>query len=142
MQVKSIMYYFPDDIWSIIKSYQGFQKYYLLPSSKIYKTNTEFTIIIHKKCSQQLHDIIQPGKPQSLIILQLFLHLIHYNAWIQVLRRECRFWDKVTACIATECNSYLEHILCGCGEEHCSFCNTHHLIDRISRIFYTMYLRD
>lgn len=135
--------YFPEDVWRIVKSYQGFEKYYFKPSNKFYNMNTEFTIFIHQKSMEKLHEITQPSaKPISLIILQLFLFLINQNTWIQVLRKHYSIWDKITACIATECNSYLEFIFCGCGSEHCPSCTTYGFLDRISRVFYTMYLRE
>ena len=128
-----------DDTWNIIKSYHGFHQYYTLPAERKKKlVNTAFSEYFDTKCYNTLFDITQAEVHLCLCLLKAFVFLIDYNDWVQCARRGFKHWDVITAGIATKCNDFLAVIDCGCNE--CENCFTHNSLDRISKMFYSVYM--
>jgi len=139
------MIYLPDDIWNIIKSFQGFHQYYHKPARTKEGYNQAFFHQLNKRCFDKFFAILSNDiMPSSLStkLLRALVFFIHHNTWVQVLRLQNRFWDTAAHCIATQCNEYLTLLNCNCGREHCTQCTTHNILDRVSRMFYTVYLQD
>ena len=134
------MHDLPYDIWMHIKLFLGLEKYYLLPAKKkIY--NLAFSTKISDICFQRLMTIFETNPPViSLFLIKVFSFMIDYNVWIQECRNHSRIWDRFAFMLATRCNNYLQGQECHCQE--CSQCLVNASLDRMSRVFYTEYVKE
>ena len=135
--------YFPDDIWYIIKEYQGFKKYYLIPSRKLSLINEGDALVhaIHEKMFQRLLKFLYDRQSDALSvrIVRIFDFLMNYMHWLDECRKISTIWDRFVYAVAGQCQDFLSTIECRCGE--CDECYTYNCIEYISRLFYTKYVR-
>ena len=132
-------FYFPEDVWGVIKTYIGFQKYYTIPAERKKRLiDRAFSEQMNKRCYDTLFEITHTEVHLCLCLWKSFTFLIEHNDWVQRARKEFKHWDTIMVGIATKCNEFLEIIHCGCND--CDACFTHSSLDRVSRVFYSVYM--
>jgi len=133
-----MLYAFPDEIWDLVKEYQGFQKYYIVPARKNKILNLLHNIHINEMCFDKLQTIMTESQNLLSCLLQLLIFFIKYNEWIQCVRPRFRSWDHFAYSLAQRCNNYLNWVECDCGD--CDRCTSYRMINVLSKQFYTKYL--
>lgn len=131
--------YFPDDIWRYILTFVGLQKYYLIPVSRRPSLHDELVLHLSNRCFNSLLEIIQQSNHPSICLIRTFLFMTKFNVWIQKVREITRLWDRFAYIIALRCHTHLLTLECGCEGEGCVLCFTHTQLNRVSRMFYTIY---
>ena len=132
-------FYFPDDLWRLIKRFVGFEKYYLVPAARIPCTG-ELTTYLSNRSFQSVYRILTTTRPMVVCLIKVYHYMITHNEWIQAARQDTLLWDRFAIMVAMRSNRFLEDNLCGCGDEACSHCFVHRSLSRISRRFYMVYL--
>lgn len=132
------LYAFPDEIWHLVKEYQGFQKYYIVPARKNKTVNRTHNMYINEMCLNKLTKIMSETQNLPSCLLQALVFFIHYNEWIQCVRTRFRSWDRLAYSIAERCNNYLNWIHCECGV--CDRCMSYRMLNVLSKQFYAKYV--
>lgn len=135
--------YFPDDIWNIIKEFQGFQKYYLIPCNlkQDLFDNDVLPTFLHNQLFQKVLCLLHSIEEEmfQIRLLKVFDFLMHHMEWLYQARKVSTIWDRFAFAIASQCQNYLVTIHCGCNV--CDDCYTYNCLEYVSRIFYTKYIK-
>lgn len=132
-------FYFPDDLWQIIKQFVGFEKYYLVPAAKLPFTD-EVVTYLSNRSFQKVYAILTTTRPLVICLIKVFHYMVMHNDWIQAARHDTLVWDRFAYMLAVRSNRCLEDNLCGCGEQECSRCHVFRYLSVMSRRFYMVYL--
>lgn len=132
--------YFPDDLWRYMLTFVGFEKYYLIPVRRRPLIHDELILHLSNRCFRKLLHIMQVSTHLSTCLIRAFIFMTKHNVWIQQARQITRIWDRFSYMLAIRCQTHLVTLVCGCGEEECVSCYAHTHLDRVSRMFYTIYV--
>ena len=133
-------FYFPDELWQIIKNFVGFEKYYLVRAARIPCTG-ELTTYLSNRSFQSVYRILTSTRPLVMCLIKLFHFLITHDQWIRPARNDTLLWDRFAYMVAIRSNQYLDDNACGCSDQECSRCYVHQALHTMSRRFYTVYLQ-
>lgn len=134
--------YFPDDIWNIIKEFQGFKKYYLIPCNlkRNLFENDVLPTLLHNRLFHKVLCFLHSLQDEILQIrlIKIFDFLIHHVEILYQARKVSTIWDRFAFALASQCQNYLVSIHCGCNV--CDNCYTYNCLEYVSRTFYTKYV--
>ena len=133
--------YFPDDIWNLIKEFQGFKKYYVIPCNlkEPLFHNLSLQTFVHNRLFRNLLTFLYSCQRETISVrmMKIFDFLLRHMHLLQIAREVSMIWDRFAFTVASQCQNYQITIHCGCNS--CDKCFTHDCIEYISRTFYTEY---
>ena len=132
--------YICEDVWQLIKSFVGFQKYYLIPANITKKKHQELSKYFSDKCFNQIYSILQEQVTFATKIVKVFIYMMDSMEWIQCGRiNHQSLWDNFAIMIATQCEQKINDLHCNCESNDCEICFTRTILQTMSRQFYKQY---
>ena len=134
-------FFIPDELWEIIKSYIGMQKYYLYPAKLKKNLNMKFYANLSNITFADVLHTLQNTRPFVLCLYRIFLYMIKNNDKIQLLRNRGfdQLWDHFSFILATRTQRYLEEGRCDC--QNCTDCFLSDAVHALSGHFYLLYIQ-